>query len=353
MKAWESQLPPAFPIDRLHGEAIRRGAERKRRRVRRYHHAVTGLCAVLIAGVVAAVAVRDDPGKQLQVGRGVDGAFPVTAVNGKIAFIRFTGPTDPAPSIYLMNSDGSEQTKIAETTRGHALTWSPDGTRLAFDDAGGIYIINADGSGERRLPNSSGQEQWPAWSPDGTRLVFRDLSGGGIFVANVDGSGRRRVTEQDGVAPTWSPDGRRIAYSRDGAIWVMNADGSQQRPLLTTSRGFDDAPTWSPDGLRIAFRSGTDISAADVDGGRARALASPGGTGVVNPDGKGANKLATGAGQPGTPRWSPDGTKIAYEMYQTGEHCSIWVMNSDGSTQTRLTDNTMCDHDPAWQPRMP
>src|SRR5687767_3786125 len=124
MKGWESQLPAGFPIDRVHGEAARLGAERRRRRARRYQRAATGLCALVVAGTVAVVAGRDDPGEQLQAGPGPAAmepgkAFPVTAANGKIAFIRSTGPGDPAPSIYVMNEDGSEQAKIAETTRGH------------------------------------------------------------------------------------------------------------------------------------------------------------------------------------------------------------------------------------------
>ena len=98
MKGWESQLPPTFPIGRLHDEAVRQGEERKRRRVRRYQHAVTGLCAVLIAGVVVAVAGRDDPGEQVQAGQTLDGAFPITASNGKIAFLRSAGPIDPPAS---------------------------------------------------------------------------------------------------------------------------------------------------------------------------------------------------------------------------------------------------------------
>ena len=87
-----------------------------------------------------------------------------------------------------------------------------------------------------------------------------------------------------------------------------------------------------------------------VDGGAPRPLASPGGTALANPDGEGANKLAPGRGTLATPQWSPDGKRIVYALYWTGEACSIWIMNADGSGQTPLTDNRNCDRDPAWQP---
>jgi Tol biopolymer transport system component len=35
------------------------------------------------------------------------------------------------------------------------------------------------------------------------------------------------------TSPTFSPDGRRIAFTRDGEIWLMNSDGSDQRPITT------------------------------------------------------------------------------------------------------------------------
>jgi TolB protein len=57
--------------------------------------------------------------------------------------------------------------------------------------------------------------------------------------------------------PSWSADGRRIAFMswRSGSteIWVMNADGTDQRRLTSTEQGDSIDPRWSPDGERIAY----------------------------------------------------------------------------------------------------
>jgi TolB protein len=45
--------------------------------------------------------------------------------------------------------------------------------------------------------------------------------------------------------PRWSPDGRRIAFTMDGVIYVIGADGSNIR-RVTRSRGSDSAPAWRP-----------------------------------------------------------------------------------------------------------
>jgi Tol biopolymer transport system component len=73
---------------------------------------------------------------------------------------------------------------------------------------------------------------------------------------------------------------------------------------------------------------------------------------TISPDGTGRRQLThVGAAQAaGAPDWSADGAKIVYMSNQTGDY-RIWVMNADGSAQTRLTnDPGFADLDPAWSP---
>ena len=270
MKGWETELPATFPIERVCRDALRDAQRRRTRRRRRYQGATAGVCALLVIATGVVAANRRTPSEQIQAGPGLF----VAKANGKIAFIRSTGPMDPAPKIYVMNEDGSGQTMIAETTRGGSLTWSPDGSKLAFQDVGGIYTVNPDGSGETRVPTTTGSDQWPSWSPDGSRIAVRNGEGtDGIDVVNVDGSGRRRVTTGDAGWPAWSPDGSRIAYSSAGELYVVHVDG-RGKTKLTKDGGFADAPTWSPDGRSVASRHNNSIAVVAVAGGETRPLAS-------------------------------------------------------------------------------
>jgi len=168
-------------------------------------------------------------------------------INGKIAF---NSDRDGNWEIYVMNPDGSGQTRLTNNNYNDKWpSWSPDGTKIAFSrDLNGnweIYAMNADGSGETRLTNNNYAEELATWSPDGTKIVFSSNRDGNyeIYVMNADGSGQTRLTNNnyDDAHNSWSPDGTKIAFlsDRDGnyEIYVMNADGSGQTRLTNNNAG--------------------------------------------------------------------------------------------------------------------
>ncbi len=85
--------------------------------------------------------------------------------------------------------------------------------RIAFnskrDDNDEIYVMNADGTGQTRLTNSDASGWGPAWSPDGAKIAFnsRRDDNDEIYVMNADGTGRTRLTNNDASdwGPTWEP----------------------------------------------------------------------------------------------------------------------------------------------------
>ena len=72
-------------------------------------------------------------------------------------------------------------------------SWSSDGGRIAFDSLrdgnGEIYVMNADGSGQTRLTDDPGFDGSPSWSPDGSRIAFQSFRDGDanpeIYVMNT------------------------------------------------------------------------------------------------------------------------------------------------------------------------
>jgi len=268
------------------------------------------------------------------------------AVGSKIVFMSDRDGPDPVghlgrQEIYIMNPDGSDQTRLTENdVRESTPVLSPDGRRIAFaEEIGGgidIFIMNVDGTGTRRLTNMTDERlgaRGPAWSPDGTKLAFRSYVNPDIYVINADGTGLVNLTkrpEPDG-SPEWSPDGRRIAFvsvpDRRPTLYVMNADGSNPVPLSVESdvkpgEGFWPAPAWSPNGRRIAFVS-------DRDGNHEIY--------AIEPDGKNLVRLTNNAAEDAHPSWSPDGRQIVFHRRVLG-HAQIFVMNADGTAQHRITE---------------
>jgi Tol biopolymer transport system component len=179
-------------------------------------------------------------------------------------------------------------------------SFSPDGQRILFigcfalcdpssDIAPGLYTVRAsDGGDLQGLPGKGPKDldypQWPRFSPDGTQIAFTGVkepswhsegSGapreGAVYVVNTDGTGLHRLTPFGDLTTfevDWSPDGSQLVMQSDWrpgtrpSLWIVNADGSDLHRLTDEipvpakqSQYFQAsfAPTWAPDGSVIMF----------------------------------------------------------------------------------------------------
>jgi TolB protein len=286
------------------------------------------------------------------------------AHNGEIVFAGVGAASGPTRffDLYLMRADGTRLRRITGSRAWERYpTWSPDGRWIAYisdrsrpghEGSYEIYVMRPTGTGLRRLTRDRWIDDQLAWSPDGRQLAFvNNRSGGrfGISVMNVNGTGLRRLTHDGEGLPAWSPDGRTIAYERFNPrlgtsgtheVWLMNADGSNQRQLTvppqsdTGPDADDNMPEWSPSGDELAFarryRGRTDLF-------------------VIRADGSGLRRLTRQAGQHTWPAWSPDGRRIAF-VTALGRRRAIYSMNVDGSGLRRLTQGAVDYAYPDWQP---
>ncbi len=253
--------------------------------------------------------------------------------NGKIVFER-------GHRIFVMNADGANQTQLTTTTYDYLPAWSPDGTKIAFSrliaSNVNVYVMNANGSNPVRLTTNNGDED-PAWSPDGGKIVFtRHIdSSSKIYVMNANGSNPIRLTHTDEAReydPVWSPDGGKIAFVKRIAdpvhIGIYLTDPDGSNPTDLTPTTIEATnPAWSPDGAKILFRKEDSIW-------------------VMNRNGSQQTRL-TSSFLDRSPAWSPDGTKIAFCRGFYNE-ADIFVMDANGTNRVNIT-NHLGSETPDWQ----
>jgi Bacterial Ig domain/Calx-beta domain/WD40-like Beta Propeller Repeat/Domain of unknown function (DUF4214) len=265
---------------------------------------------------------------------------------GKIAFTR---GSVTAEEIYVMNADGSAQTRVTNNAvRDYFPVISPNGAKIAFESERNgnrdIYVIDPDGTNEQRLTTVPGVDLHPAWSPDGTQIAFSSEQNGNrdIYVMNADGSNQRRVTTHPGadLHPVYSLDGTKFLFAseRDGdrEIFLIRSavtESEFDQPLrLTDNTAFDSFPSWSPDGTKIVFHSRRDGNHEIY---------------VMGVNGENQTNLTRSTTDDIFPNWSPDGTKIIFESLRGGNR-DIYVMDATGNNPTRLTTDVADDLIPSW-----
>lgn len=272
-----------------------------------------------------------------------DGSTILYSHNG-ITSVERTGAyhVDPeSMGLWAVNEDGTNARLLVHAGLGGAWSdWSPDGEWIVYAarDQAAIYKARFEegrvDTTSITLLTSGGWNCFPSWSPDGEWIAYDSIPPGeddphDLYVMRIDGTEKTRLSHSHVRMPDWSPDGQWIVHHRylegadpreDGDICIMPASGDSlamdQVTRLTSGMKFDRYPKYSPDGTMVAFES-------------------DGGVWVVNSDGSDLRRITDGE----NPSWSPDSRKLAFvkPSDDRNDNGTIWIIRLDGSGLRRVT----------------
>ncbi len=195
----------------------------------------------------------------------------------RIAYVDSGGEGGPFGNVWVMNADGTERRQlVSEVYAGGGPSWSADGMWIAYSagtTSGAfhdyrLFAVPVDGGSPIQLTDGPANDLEPSWSPGGTRIAFerapQEGGGSNIYVMNVEGSNATKLTDKPALDtwPVWSPDGQWVLYERGGTLVAVHPDGSGSHVVYDCGRcGFAGAPSWSPDGTTISV---TTIESSDT-----------------------------------------------------------------------------------------
>lgn len=257
--------------------------------------------------------------------------------------------------IWIVNVSSGQKRLVS---KGDAVqpNWSPDGQRIAYwaqnEGRRDIWTMTADGSAPVRVTDNTDLDWNPVWSPDGKYLYFcSDRSGTmNIWRIGVDSRSGRVLSQPEVVTTGGSGARQQFGFSRDGKNLVyveslirlnlrkVRFDSSSEsvagEPVIVTQGArWDSLPSVSPDGGWLAFSSAG--KQEDVY--------------VIRADGAELRQLTNDEYKDRLPRWSPDGTQIAFYSNRAGEY-ALWTIHPDGSQLRQLTDPVPVAPFPVWSP---
>ena len=263
--------------------------------------------------------------------------------------------------LFVVPFEGGTPRRLAAS--GFHPAWSPDGRQLAYSTApdrgffgnrlvatSEVRVLDLASGAERVLARDGGVR--PAWSPDGRFLVYRVPRGDapGLRLVAANGGAPAPIVGDDPKArdAEWAADGGGLFYASErtgvSSIWFVPLDAETGHetgaPVVVASPTGEllQSPTVSRDGRLLGFSSWR-IGAAIV-----RLPIDPL---TFAPQGPPA-RVSHGARVESMPDLSPDGRQLVF-VAEDGSP-DLWLMNVDGSGAHRLTQDGFEEHDPRWSP---
>lgn len=352
-------------------------------------------------------AVKTGEPRQLTNNEGNE-HYPVFSPDGlQIAFIRGKYGT-PGELIIIPFLGGTERRLAHLFSGNYSISFSPTGEHIAVIDTEdstekgqyAVYLIDIKTSERRRVtaPAEFEGETTPRFSPDGKNLAFiriastdnkQFIGNQDLFVVPVKGGEPKQITfdrstinslvwNADGdriyfvshrlgnqlrvwsVSPiggepsivstgakdirnlTVSPDGKKLVFSernRHRFIWEIPSNGEPPRKLIESSLD-QFYPQFSPDGKQIAYHSGFGEAGETFNSNLIQIW-------LADSNGENPRRITNEQYPAREPQFSPDGTKIAFDM-ETEEGFANYSVSTDGTNLRRISPKNWQADSPMW-----
>ncbi len=249
------------------------------------------------------------------------------------------------------------------TTGPGSVAWATDSKSVVYSMAGSLWIQKIDSATAEQLTAGPGYDYQPDWSPDGRWIVYAKYDKSAIELWAIDLQTKQTHPLTHGgvvnLEPRFSPDSRSIAFVStsfhgrfhiftgslvDGTLRdVQRLTGENRSPLpryYYSAFDHEISPAWSPDGAEIVFVSNRGHIYGT--GGFWRMKAEPG----AEPREIHYEETAWKS----RPAFSPDGKRIVYASYQGQAWHQLWVMPAQGGDPFPLSYGDFDNVNPRWSP---